>query len=49
MYQIKGGEKKRSDGWEYSFEYPALDEQLRLDADRAYLLVMLAESMSREQ
>ena len=24
MYRVKGGEKKRSDGWEYSFEYPAL-------------------------
>ena len=42
MYRVQGGEKKRSDGWEYSFEYPALDEQPRLDPDRAYLLVMLA-------
>ena len=43
VYQVKGGEKERSDGWEYSFEYPALDEQPDLDPDRAYLLVMLAE------
>ncbi len=42
MYRVKGGEKKRSDGWEYSFEYPKLKEQPRLDRDRAYLLVMLA-------
>ena len=42
MYQVRGGEKKRSDGWEYSWEYPALDEQPDLDPDRAYLLVMLA-------
>ena len=42
MYRVNGGEKKRSDGWEYSFEYPALDEQADLDPDRAYLLVMLA-------
>ena len=42
MYSVKGGEKKRSDGWEYSWEYPALDEQPDLDLDRAYLLVMLA-------
>ena len=42
MYSVKGGEKKRSDGWEYSWEYPALDEQPNLDPDRAYLLVMLA-------
>ena len=40
----KGGEKKRSDGWEYSWEYPDLDEHPELDRDRAYLLVMLAEA-----
>ncbi len=44
MYRVSGGEKKRSDGWEYSFEYPALDEQPDLDPDRAYLLVLLAEA-----
>ena len=44
MYRVRGGEKRRSDGWEYSFEYPALDEQPELDPDRAYLLVMLAEA-----
>ena len=44
MYRVRGAEKKRSDGWEYSFEYPALDEQPELDPDRAYLLVMLAEA-----
>ena len=42
MYRVQGGEKKRSDGWEYSWEYPKLDEQPRLDPDRSYLLVMLA-------
>ena len=44
MYRVKGGEKKRSDGWEYSWEYPALDDHPELDRDRAYLLVMLAEA-----
>ena len=44
MYRVSGGEKRRSDGWEYSWEYPALDEQPDLDPDRAYLLVMLAEA-----
>ncbi len=44
VYQVKGGEKKRSDGWEYSWEYPALDEQPDLDRDRAYLLVLLVQS-----
>ena len=44
MYRVTGGEKKRSDGWEYSWEYPALDEQPDLDRDKAYLLVMLAQT-----
>ena len=44
MYRVKGGEKERSDGWEYSWEYPDLDEHPELDRDRAYLLVMLAEA-----
>ena len=42
MYRVQGGEKKLREGWEYSFEYPALEEQPDLDPDRAYLLVMLA-------
>ena len=44
VYRVSGGEKERSDGWEYSWEYPDLDEQPELDRDRAYLLVMLIES-----
>ena len=44
MYRVRGGEKKRSDGWEYSWEYPKLNEQPRLDPDRSYLVVMLAEA-----
>ena len=43
VYRVSGGEKERSDGWEYSWEYPDLDEQPELDRDRAYLLVMLVE------
>ena len=43
VYLVSGGEKERSDGWEYSWEYPDLDEQPDLDLDRAYLLVMLVE------
>ncbi len=26
MYRVQGGEKKRNEGWEYSWEYPDLDE-----------------------
>ena len=44
MYRVVGGEKQRSDGWEYTFEYPDLAEQPKLDANRAYLLAMLAAS-----
>ena len=29
-YRTKGGEKQLSEGWEYTFEYPALDEQPEL-------------------
>ena len=43
MYRVRGGEKERSDGWEYSWEYPDLDEHPDLDKDRSYLLVILAE------
>ena len=49
MYRVKGGEKKRSDGWEYSWEYPDLEEHSDLDPDRAYLLVMLAATESGER
>ena len=44
VYRVSGGEKKRSDGWEYSWEYPKLAEQPDLDRDKAYLLVMLVQS-----
>ncbi|MCY4616846.1 MAG: hypothetical protein OXC71_10720, partial [Chloroflexi bacterium] len=27
MYRVRGGEKERRDGWEYSFEYPFEDTQ----------------------
>ena len=49
VYRVRGGEKERSDGWEYSWEYPALDEQPDLDRDRAYLLVMLVQSEEGER
>lgn len=49
MYRVVGGEKQRADGWEYSFEYPALDEQPELDRDRAYLLAMLAVAEGGER
>ena len=47
MYRVIGGEKHRSDGWEYSWGYPALDEQPDLDPDRSYLLAMLANAAGK--
>ena len=41
VYQVHGGATRRADGWEVSFEYPALDEQPELDPDQTYLLVLL--------
>ena len=49
MYRVIGGEKRLSDGWEYSFEYPALDEQPELDPYRPYLLAMLAATDGGER
>ena len=42
MFSVRGGEKERKDGWEYSFEYPFEDDQVRLDKEGAYVLVILA-------
>ena len=39
-YRVRGGEKRLSEGWEYTFEYPALDEQPELHPEQAYLLVL---------
>ena len=44
MYRVSGGETERDEGWEYEFDYPALDEQAPLDPDRTYLMVMLAQT-----
>ncbi len=39
-YRAQGGDKHLSEGWEYTFEYPALDEQPELHPEQAYLLVL---------
>ncbi len=39
-YRVRGGGKQLSEGWEYTFEYPALDEQPELHPEQAYLLVL---------
>ena len=44
MYRVRGGEKERRDGWEYSFEYPFEDGQAELDPGRPDLLVIVAKS-----
>ena len=35
LYMVSGGERRRGDGWERSWEYPALHEQPDLNPDRA--------------
>ena len=42
MYHVKARAKRLREGWEYSWEYPALDEQPDLDPEKPYLLVILA-------
>ena len=44
-YRVQGGEKQLSEGWEYTFEYPALDEQPELHPEQAYLLVLAVPRM----
>ena len=39
-YRVQGSGKKLSEGWEYTFEYPALDEQPDLHPEQAYLLML---------
>ena len=39
-YRVQGSGKQLSEGWEYTFEYPALDEQPDLDPEQAFLLVL---------
>ena len=39
-YRVQGGEKQLSEGWEYTFEYPALDQQADLHPEQAFLLVL---------
>ena len=39
-YRVQGGEKKLAEGWEYTFEYPALAEQPDLHPEQAFLLVL---------
>ena len=39
-YRVRGGGKELTEGWEYTFEYPAVDGQPELDPEQAFLLVM---------
>ena len=49
IYRINGGEDKRDEGWEYDFDYPALDEQPDLDPERTYLLVLAAQAVGHAE
>ncbi len=39
-YRVQGDGKELSEGWEYSFEYPALSEQPDLHPEQPFLLVL---------
>ena len=39
-YRVQGGENELSEGWEYTFEYPALDQQPDLHPEQAFLMVL---------
>ena len=42
--QVHGGERRLPDGnWEYAFDYPGLAGQPELDAERVYVLFLVAE------
>ena len=45
IYRVNGGEDERDEGWEYDFDYPALDEQPDLDPEQRYLLVIAAQAV----
>ena len=49
IYRINGGEDERDEGWEYDFDYPALDEQPDLDPERTYLLVLAAQAVGHAE
>ena len=44
--QVRGGENKLSDGWEYTWEYPAYNDQPLLDPERVYVLFMMGAETS---
>ncbi len=41
VYQVRGGERRHRDGWEYTFEYPVLAEQPELDPDKPYVIALI--------
>lgn len=43
VYAVLGGEKRLSQGWEYSWEYSVLTGEADLDPEKPYLLVMVAD------
>ena len=45
-YQVRGGEKRLAEGWEYTFEYPALDEQPELHPEQPFLLMLAVPRQS---
>lgn len=44
--QVRGGEKRLSDGWEYSFEYPSRSDHPALEPENVYVLFLMAAETS---
>ncbi|MCY4576702.1 MAG: hypothetical protein OXC55_08955 [Chloroflexi bacterium] len=41
VYQVRRGERRHRDGWEYTFEYPVLAEQPEIDPDKPYVIALI--------
>lgn len=39
-YRVRGGEQRLAEGWEYTFEYPYLDDHPDLHPEQAFLLML---------
>ena len=48
-YQVRGGEKRLAEGWEYTFEYPALGEQPEFHPEQPLLLMLAVPASGRRR
>ncbi|MXZ91023.1 MAG: hypothetical protein F4Z05_06065 [Chloroflexi bacterium] len=48
-YRVQGGEKRLAEGWEYTFDYPALDQQPELHPEQPFLLMLAVPKAGGER